>query len=286
MVGDVVAKVLGPLGEVESLMGPGLDPHLYKPTRSDILKLTKADAVFHNGLNLEGKMVDAFERLAARGGSVTAVAEAIDPSQRIADPESDGDAADPHLWMDPTLWAEAPAIVAEVLTSLLPEEAAGFAERAEAFAAEITALHAYGQEVLQSVPAERRVLVTAHDAFSYFARAYDFEVAAIQGISTESQASLRHIDELVTLLVEREIPAVFAESSVPTRNLQAIIAGAAARGQEVVLGPTLFSDAMGEPGTYEGTYLGMIDHNLTAIARTLGGEAPERGFAGQLSGVI
>ena len=282
MIGDIVREVAGPGTEVEVLMGEGVDPHLYRATRSDIARMLAADLVFYNGLLLEGKMTDALVRVARAGKPVFAVTELIDESYLRAPPEFAGH-FDPHVWMDPAAWTKAVEVVRGELIELRPEEAEGFESRAAAYLAKLAELDAYALRVLAAVPPERRVLVTAHDAFGYFGRRYGFEVQGIQGLSTESEAGLRRIEELVDLLVDRRIPAVFVETTIPEQSVRALIAGAAARGHEVVIGGALFSDAMGRPGTYEGTYIGMIDHNVTLIARALGGNPPARGLNGLLA---
>jgi manganese/zinc/iron transport system substrate-binding protein len=282
MVADLARAVAGDRAEVSALMGEGVDPHLYKPTRSDIAKLTRADMVLVNGLHLEGKMAEAFQRVAATGKPVVAVAARVPAEQRITPPQFEGN-DDPHVWMAPTLWAHALDAVRDALTAADPAGAEAYARNTDVYRAELMALDAYARRVLDSIPATARVLVTAHDAFNYLGRAYNIEVRGIQGISTESEAGLKGIEELVALLAERKIPAVFPETSVSDRNVQALIEGAAARGHSVALGGALFSDAMGAPGTYEGTYIGMIDHNVTLISRALGGDAPAGGFRGKLT---
>ncbi|MDF1584974.1 metal ABC transporter solute-binding protein, Zn/Mn family [Marinimicrococcus flavescens] len=282
MVGDVVRNVGGERVEVTTLMGEGVDPHLYKTTRTDIARMLQADIVFYNGLMLEGKMTDALVRVAGAGRRVHAVTELLPESFLLEPPEFAG-AFDPHVWMDPTAWTRSVEVIRDKLVEADPEGAEAYRAAAEAYAAELQRLDAYAEEVLASVPEERRVLVTAHDAFNYFGRRYGFRVEGIQGLSTDSEAGLRRIEELVDLLVELEIPAVFIESTIPVQTVQALVAGAAARGHEVVIGGSLFSDAMGAPGSYEGTYVGMIDHNVTVIARALGGSTPERGLNGQLA---
>jgi manganese/zinc/iron transport system substrate-binding protein len=210
------------------------------------------------------------------------VAESLPRSKLRANPDYP-DAADPHVWMDPVLWAEAAGSISEGLSRLIPDQASVFAANLAALRTRLAALHEYGARAMASIPPRQRLLVTAHDAFGYFAARYGLEVDSIQGLSTESEANLARIEALVRGLVERRIPAVFAESSVPDRAVRALIEGAGARGQRVALGGTLFSDSMGKPGTYEGTYHGMLDHNFTIIARALGGEAPARGMLGRLS---
>jgi len=276
MIGDLVRGVAGPALKVDTLIGEGVDPHLFRPTRNDISRILRADVLFYNGHRLEGRMNDVLERASAQGKPALAVAESV-PRSRLRQHEDYPEAADPHLWMDPMLWAETlPAIAATIarLPSLAPDPAATHAS--------LVRLDGYAREVLGPIAAERRVLVTAHDAFAYFGLRYQFQVESIQGLSTEAEASLARIEAMVRLIVERRLPALFTESSVPDRAVRALIEGVMARGHRVVLGGTLFSDSMGRPGTYRGTYEGMMDHNITTIARALGGHAPERGLNGRL----
>jgi manganese/zinc/iron transport system substrate-binding protein len=282
MIGDIVRNVARERAEVTQLMGPGVDPHLYKSTRSDIASMLRADIVFYNGLLLEGKMTDALVRVATSGKPVHAVTELID-EEFLLEPAAFAGHYDPHVWMDPLAWGKAVDAVQGKLAELDPDHADAYRANAAAYLEELERLDAYAQEVLTSVPPERRILVTAHDAFNYFGRRYGFEVEGIQGLSTESEAGLKRVEELVDVLVEREIPAVFVESTIPERSVRALVSGAGAAGHEVQVGGQLFSDAMGAPGTYEGTYVGMIDHNVTTIARALGGAAPETGLNGRLA---
>ncbi len=282
MIEDVAREVAGDRAEVIGLMGPGVDPHLYKPTRSDVRRLMNADVIFYNGLLLEGKMTDTLVRAATSGKRVHAVTELLDEGY-LLEPEAFEGLHDPHVWMDPSAWSRAVEVVRAKLSEHDPEGAPAYRANAEAYRARLAELDAYAERALSSVPEGRRVLVTAHDAFNYFGRRYGYEVIGIQGISTESEAGVRDIERLVDLLVEREIGAVFVESTVPDRNVRALIGGARARGLAVAIGGTLYSDAMGDAGTYEGTYIGMIDHNVTTIARALGGEAPTGGFQGRLT---
>ena len=281
MIADTVARVGGDLVAVRALMGPGVDPHAYRQTRTDIVAMAKADLVLWNGLYLEAQMEEVLVDMARRT-AVKAVAEAVSPDQRIAHDDYN-DRFDPHVWMDPALWRDVAFAVRDALTSVSPDQAKTFDANAQAFVAEIDALRSYSADALASVPSEARVLVTAHDAFNYFGRAYGFEVIGIQGISTESETGLNRMTELVDLLVERKIASVFVESSVSDRSVRALIEGAAARGWDVSVGGELYSDAMGASGTYEGTYIGMIDHNVTVIAVGLGGRVPPRGMTGNLS---
>jgi manganese/zinc/iron transport system substrate-binding protein len=282
MVEDTVRAVAGDRAEVIGLMGAGVDPHLYKPTRTDVQRLMGADVVFYNGLLLEGKMADALVRAATNGKKVHAVTELLD-EDTLLEPEEFEGLYDPHVWMDPASWAKTVDVVRAKLSEFDPAGADAYAANADAYTAEVLGVDAYAERVLMTVPESARVLVTAHDAFNYFGRRFGYEVVAIQGLSTESEAGVRDIEALVDLLVERGVRAVFVESTVSERNIRALVAGAAARGHDVVVGGSLFSDAMGDPGTYEGTYIGMIDHNVTTVARALGGEAPEAGMHGKLS---
>jgi manganese/zinc/iron transport system substrate-binding protein len=209
------------------------------------------------------------------------MAESLPRARLRANPDYP-DAADPHVWMDPTLWADASVAAGEALMRLVPDAGETFADNLARFRARCARIDAYAREVLATIPENARLLVTAHDAFAYFGARYGLELASIQGLSTEAEANLAAIEGLVRKLVERRVPAVFAETSVPDRAVRALIEGAGARGQRVALGGNLFSDAMGRPGTYEGTYEGMLDHNITTIARALGGRAPERGLNGRL----
>jgi manganese/zinc/iron transport system substrate-binding protein len=246
--------------------------------------LLGADIVFYNGLLLEGKMSDALVRVATSGKKVHAVTELLD-EEYLLEPEAFAGHPDPHVWMDPRAWARAAEVVGSKLAEFDPSGAESYRANAATYLASLKELDAYCEKALASVPEQGRVLVTAHDAFNYFGKRYGYEVVGIQGISTESEAGVRDVERLVDLLVSRKIKAVFVETSVSERNINALIAGAAARGHTVTIGGRLFSDAMGPPGTYEGTYIGMIDHNVTTIARALGGEAPERGHRGKLQGL-
>jgi manganese/zinc/iron transport system substrate-binding protein len=283
MLADAVRVIAGNRVEVVGLMGPGVDPHLHKPTRRDVRALASADLVVYVGLTLEGRMADALARLRHSGRRVIAVGESLPPELlRHADDEGHG-SLDPHVWMDVALWAHCVGQIADALAELDPAGAKLYQQNAAAYQQELSQLDAYIREVIGSIPERQRHLVTGHDAFGYFSRAYGIPVHSVQGITTESEAGLADITELVRFLVENDVPAIFVETSVSPRNLQAVLAGAAARGARVAIGGELFSDATGPAGTYEGTYIGMMDHNATVIARALGGTAPSRGMSGRLS---
>lgn len=282
MITDIVRAVAGDRAQVSGLMGEGVDPHLYKPTRTDIGRLMSADLVFYNGLLLEGRASDALIRAASSGRRVYAVTELLD-EEFLLEPEHFEGHFDPHVWMDPIAWRNAVEVVRDRLAEADPAGAETYRQNASAYLGRLNDLDAYCRSVLSRVPEAQRILVTAHDAFNYFGRRYGFEVVGIQGISTESEAGVRDIEQLVNLIVDKRIGAVFVESTVSDRNVNALIAGAQARGHSVVIGGSLYSDAMGTADTYEGSYIGMIDHNVTTIARALGGQAPERGMSGRLN---
>jgi len=274
MITDVVRNVVGDRAQVHGIIGEGIDPHLYKPTRGDIVKLSDADVVFYNGLLLEGKMTDILVRVASGGKPVRAVTEAIlENPEFLLQKEDNVEYTDPHVWMDVSGWLTGVNVIADTLAAYDPDHAAEYRENAAAYIDELKALHAYALDVMATIPEDQRVLVTAHDAFQYLGRAYGIEVRGIQGISTESEAGVRDLEELLDFIVERNIPAIFVETSVADKNVRALAEGARARGHEVVIGGELFSDAMGQPGSYEGTYIGMIDHNVTTIVNALGGKA-------------
>ncbi|MEM9366234.1 MAG: zinc ABC transporter substrate-binding protein [Planctomycetota bacterium] len=281
MVADIVRNVGGDHVAVDQLMGPGVDPHLHKPTSDDVRRITQADMVFYCGLMLEGKMADSLIKVARRK-PVVAVTEMIEETSLLEPEEMEG-YFDPHVWNDVAAWQQCVGVVAESLAEFDPQHREDYRSNAADYQAKLEALHAYGQQSLGSIPVESRVLITSHDAFNYFGRAYGLDVMGVQGLSTESEAGLQRINALVDLLVDRKVRAVFVESSVPPDNIEALVEGAASRGHNVIVGGELYSDAMGKGGTYEGTYVGMLDHNITLVTRALGGEAPALGFQGKLA---
>jgi manganese/zinc/iron transport system substrate-binding protein len=216
------------------------------------------------------------------------VAESLPAKRLLGSDDATGysdseDHPDPHVWMDVAMWAETLPVVTEALTAYAPQHAEDFRANAQRYHDELRALHQYGIESIGTIPPPRRQLITSHDAFGYFGRAYGLEVRGVQGLSTDSEAGLMRINQLVDLIVGLQIAAVFVESSVPRKSLEAVIEGASARGHRVVIGGELFSDSGGAEGTYEGTYVGMMDHNFTSVTRALGGSASAGGFRGQLS---
>jgi manganese/zinc/iron transport system substrate-binding protein len=265
MLTDAVRIIGGDRVEVTGLMGEGVDPHLYKASPGDLRLLSTADIVFAVGLHLEGRMVDALEKL-SKSRRIVLVGQQLDHTLLRSD---EGDSHDPHIWFDVALWSKA---LEAVEKGLIAADAAGadtYKTNAKKYREDLAALHEWVKQEIATIPKPQRVLVTAHDAFGYFSRAYDIEVLAIQGVSTDSEASLRDINALVDTLVARKIPAVFVESSVPRKAIDALREGAAARKHTVSVGGELFSDAMGKSGTDEGTYVGMVKHNVIAIVHAL-----------------
>ena len=270
-IADAAAIVGGEHVRVQSLMGPGTDPHLYTASARDVDKLRDADIVFFNGLFLEAQMEDVLEQMAERQ-TVVAVSSGIDTATLLPSANY-ADEFDPHIWFDVTLWMQTVAQIRETYVAIDPPHAAAYEANAAAYLAELEQLHAYVLAQAATVPAEQRVLVTAHDAFNYFGRAYDFEVLGLQGISTASEAGTADVQNLAAYIAERRIPAIFVESSVPVRNIEAVQAAVRNRGFDVQIGGRLFSDAMGDVGMPEGTYVGMVRHNIDTIVSALrGGE--------------
>jgi manganese/zinc/iron transport system substrate-binding protein len=281
MVADMVRHVAGERGDVQGLIGSGVDPHLFKATRHDIKQLQEAEVVFYSGLMLEGRMQDALRQVDSSRRPVVAVTDGLDKDFLRSPAEFEGH-FDPHVWMDVAAWSRCVDRVVETLATFDSAHAEEFRQNAKAYQSELTQLDDYVRGVIESIPAPQRVLVTAHDAFGYFGRAYGIEVRSVQGVTTESEAGVHDVNRLVDFLVARKLPAIFVESSVNEKNIRAVIEGTDSRHVTVRVGGELFSDAMGVEGTYEGTYIGMLDHNATRIARALGGAAPEKGLHGKL----
>lgn len=267
IVGDTVRNVVGDAADVISLMAPGVDPHLYQATQGDLRRLAQADVIFYNGLQLEGKIGDILQRMGRRTPTY-AVTEYITPDELLVD-DSFGGVYDPHVWFDVSMWIKAVERVRDAMAEVDPGRADVYAANAARFIAELEALDDEVEALFASIPPDRRVLVTAHDAFGYLGHRYGIEVVALQGISTETEFGLADVRNLVDLLVERQISAVFVETSVSARGIQAVIEGARARGHSVEIGGELFSDSLGAGGTPEGTYIGMIRHNAATIAEAL-----------------
>jgi manganese/zinc/iron transport system substrate-binding protein len=272
MIREMAAQVGGDRVEVKGLMGPGVDPHLYKASEGDVIRMASADIVFYNGLHLEGKMSEIFERMKSRIRTV-AVTDGID-RERLLLPSEFAGAYDPHVWFDVTLWMEAVKTMEKALVEMDPTHGELYRANGKRYLEQLAELDRYVRREAEKVPPRRRLLCTAHDAFNYFGRAYGFQVRGLQGISTVAEAGAADIQSLARLIVENGIPAVFVESSVPPRYIEALREAVAARGSRVEIGGSLFSDAMGDPGTPEGTYVGMVRHNIDIIVAALAGPGP------------
>ncbi len=269
-ISDTVKNVGGEHVNIQGLMGAGVDPHLYKASESDVQKLAEADIIFYNGLFLEAKMGEIFEKM-QRSKKTVPVGEAIPISFRLESQQYSGH-YDPHIWFDVTLWMEVVKKITEELANFDSTHKDEYIQRGDAYIEELKKLHGYVLSRAHELEQSERILVTAHDAFRYFGRAYGFEVIGLQGISTQAEAGAADIKELADFIVERKIKAVFIESSVPERNIRAVQDAVRARGWDVKIGGELFSDAMGTEGTFEGTYIGMVTHNINTIVDALKGD--------------
>jgi manganese/zinc/iron transport system substrate-binding protein len=272
MLGDVAANVAGDCAAVETLMGPGTDPHLFQPSAQDVQRFQNADVILYSGYGLEGQLGSVLGRLSDLKPTVAVSERAVPAETVLSDDGAYG--VDPHIWMDAGLWAQTVPVIAETLSENVPDCAADVGARAQAYGAQLQALDGWIEEAIASVPQEQRILVTAHDAFGYYGEAYGIEVVGIQGISTASEASVADIRDMADLLVARAVPAVFVESTINPRTIQAVIEAAEQRGHTVSIGGELYSDAMGDPGTAGGTYIGMLYDNTVTIVEALGGTVP------------
>ncbi|MEA3404333.1 MAG: zinc ABC transporter substrate-binding protein [Pseudomonadota bacterium] len=266
MIADLTENIGGTAVKVTSLMGTGVDPHLYKATQGDLRKLMKADVILYNGLHLEGKMQDIFEKM-ARKKPVYAVANNISESKLITDHLH----SDPHIWFDIKLWLVAGQNVLDILIKHDPKHQADFQANAEAYFQKLNELHEWTIQQIQTIPEQQRILITAHDAFGYFGQAYGLKVRGLQGISTAAEFGLQDIKQLKDVIVANQIKAVFVESSVSPRFIQSLVKGVAAEGHQLKIGGELFSDAMGLTNTAEGNYIGMVTHNVNTIVSALKG---------------
>lgn len=269
LVADLVRNIGGEHVQVTALMGAGVDPHLYKASEGDVRKLAHADVIFYNGLHLEAGLARVLERLSEQR-QVVAVTAAVDHNTLLA-PEQFKGQPDPHIWFDVSLWMQTIQPVADKLIELDPNHAQDYRDNAAEYYQELQSLHAWVQQQAARLPENQRVLITAHDAFNYFGRAYGFDVRGLQGISTQAEASTGDMQSLATFIAENRIRAIFIESSVPRRNVEAVQAAVESRGFEVQIGGELFSDALGSPGTPEASYTGMVHHNVSTIVNALEG---------------
>lgn len=269
MIADVVRWIAHDLVDLQQLIGAGVDPHLYKPIRDDVVDVLRADLVFFNGLLLEGRMSELLSEAVSSNRKAFSLASAIPADRYLGEPGTD--AKDPHLWMDVSMWSAASRSVEEELATLLSDKSEIIRRRGNDLRAELEKLDQRGLQAIRSIPPSQRVLITSHDAFQYFGRRYGLEVQGIQGISTTSEAGLHRIPELIDLILTRSVPAVFCESSVAGKLIDALIEGAQAHGYPLQLGESLYSDALGPSGSGADSYIGMMEHNFRAIATALGG---------------
>jgi len=267
LIGDVVRNIVQDHAKVLTLMGPGVDPHAYKATQQDVKHLLNADIVFYNGLHLEGKMTDVLYKLSTKK-RVYAAGEAITSTQRLVDPTfSIG--VDPHIWFDVCLWKQVVQYISNQLQIAHPEEAIYYKENTLRYLQQLDKLHQETIKAIQQIPVAQRVLITAHDAFGYFGRAYNIEVRGLQGISTVSECGLKDVTDLVKFIIRRNIKAIFLETSVPEKPLQAVVEGCRKHGFQVTVGGYLYSDALGQAGTPQGSYYGMVQENVQVIVNAL-----------------
>ncbi len=274
MISDIVKQVAGDAADVYGLMGPGVDPHLYKATPNDVKALFDADIIFYNGLHLEAKMAELFYKMSNTRTTV-AVTSGI-PESELLSPSGFSGMHDPHVWFDVILWKYAVKTVERTLSKKFPEKSNYFKEKADAYLKELDTLHNYVLKRANELEPKQRILITAHDAFGYFGRRYGFRVVGLQGISTQSEAGTGDVQDLVNLIVKNRIKAIFVESSVPVKNIRAVREAVEYKGWRVIVGGELFSDAMGDGGTFEGTYIGMITHNINTIVDALSGSRNEQ----------
>jgi len=267
MLHDAVINIGGDKIKAHPIMGPGVDPHLYKATQGDLRKLREADIVIYNGLSLEGKMEDILDKLGKNKPTIAA-AEKV-PKENLITAVDYQNSYDPHVWFDVSLWQYCVKAISEALIKNDPENADTYRQNTEQYLNELEELHAFVRKEINQIPEGKRILVTAHDAFGYFGKAYDIRVVGLQGISTIADVSLRNVTDIIDLIIENEIKAVFVETSVSNRTVQAVVDGCREKGHKVEIGGSLYSDAMGEYGTYEGTYVGMVKSNVEAMVKGL-----------------
>ena len=268
MITDLVKIIGGDKIEVEGLMGAGVDPHLYKASEGDVNKLFTADAVFYNGLHLEGKLEEIFEKMQHQNKKTIAVADAIDKSTLISS-ELFASSYDPHIWFDIHNWELITQYVIDQLSTIDPENKETFETNGLKYFSELVSLNNEMRGVINQLPKEKRILVTAHDAFNYFGKSFDFEVVGLQGLSTATEAGVQDVQKMGEFILEHKVKAIFVESSVPKRTVEALQESVKSKGHDVVIGGVLFSDALGDYGTPEGTYLGMYKYNVNTIVEAL-----------------
>lgn len=273
MIADLARNIGGEYVEVDGLMGPGVDPHLYKASEGDVSRMARADLILYNGLHLEGKMSEIFARMATTRRTVAVAEESVPDSLRLESPEYAGN-YDPHVWFSVPLWMRAADRIAAELTSIDSTNAVAYAARAVSYRRLLEEVDAYVRRRTHEVPLERRILITSHDAFGYFGTTYGFEVRGLQGLSTATEAGTSDVQDLARFVADRRIPAIFVESSVPARGIEAVRAAVRSRGFDVRIGGTLYGDALGGPGSGADTYTGMVRTNVDTIVDGLKDQPP------------
>ena len=266
MITDLVKNIGGEHINLQGLMGSGVDPHLYKASEGDVTKLSQADIIFYNGLHLEGKLVEVFEKMKTK--KTIAISGVLDKNTLIGS-EYFASNYDPHIWFDVDYWKQATQFVVETLSESIPEQKANFEANGAKYLEQLNTLKSKLEVTISELPKEERILVTAHDAFNYFGKAFDFEVVGLQGLSTATEAGVQDVQKLSTFIIENKVKAIFVESSVPKRTIEALQASVKSKGHEVIIGGTLYSDALGDAGTIEGTYIGMFEYNVNTIVNAL-----------------
>ena len=268
MITDLVKNIGGEHINPQGLMGSGVDPHLYKASEGDVTKLLNADIIFYNGLHLEGKLIDVFEKMGSATKTPIALADELDKTTLIG---SDYFASnyDPHVWFNIGYFKQFAQKVTKILSEKDPKNKANFSENEKKFLLKLDSLQSKVNSIIETLPAEKRILVTAHDAFNYFGKNYGFEVVGLQGLSTATEAGVQDVQKLAAFIIEKDVKAIFVESSVPKRTIEALEAAVKSKGHEVTIGGTLYSDALGNAGTVEGTYIGMFEYNVNTIVNAL-----------------
>jgi len=268
MITDLVKNIGGDLITVQGLMGSGVDPHLYKASEGDVTKLSEADIIFYGGLHLEGKLVEVFEKMAHQNKKTIALSDALNAETLIGSEYFQGN-YDPHIWFDISYWKTITNYVVKTLSESNPQYKQVFETNGKQYLEQLTILESKVKAIIETLPADKRILVTAHDAFNYFGRAYGFDVVGLQGISTATEAGVQDVQNLAAFIIEHQVKAIFVESSVPKRTIEALQAAVQSKGHKVTIGGTLYSDALGNAGSIEGTYIGMFEYNVNTIVNAL-----------------
>jgi manganese/zinc/iron transport system substrate-binding protein len=268
MITDLVKNIGGDKINIQGLMGSGVDPHLFKASEGDVSKLANADLIFYGGLHLEGKLVEVFEKMGHQNIKTIAVSDALDQTTLISSELFPGN-HDPHIWFNVEYWIQITQYVADQLAEADPENKVFYEENAKTYIQKLTALEEKLKSTIETLPKEKRILVTAHDAFSYFGKKYGFEVVGLQGLSTATEAGVQDVQKLAAFIIDKNVKAIFVESSVPKRTIEALQAAVKSKGFDVIIGGTLYSDALGNQDTIEGTYIGMFEFNVNTIVNAL-----------------